>query len=135
MSEPRFSPTVALLTVSRAAELAIARVLEPHGLTLRKYGILAHVAETPGLSVGALARRAEVSTQAVQTAIRGLVDAGLVRSVVASGGHAAQLSATARGSQLLTTVDAAVAEIDERTFAAPGMADVAAALAALDADR
>ena len=37
---PRFSPTIALLTVSRVAEVQIAALLEPHGLTLRKYGIL-----------------------------------------------------------------------------------------------
>lgn len=110
------SPTIALLTLSRVAELEMARLLEPHGLTLRKYGILDHIRQTPGLSVGALARRAEVTTQAVQVAVRGLVDAGWVRSMVATGGHAAQLSATPAGAALLDELSGSIADLDTHLF-------------------
>ncbi len=116
MSGAAPSPTIALLTLARGAELRVARVLEPQGLTLRRYGILQHVGETPGLTVGALARRADVSAQAVQVALRSLVEAGLVRSVGNAGAHAPQLSLTAAGGTLLSELRAAIAAIDDDLF-------------------
>lgn len=117
-SPAALSPTVALLTLARGAELRVARLLEPHGLTLRRYGILQHIGETPGLTVGALARRADVTAQAVQAALRSLVEAGLVRSVGNTGAHAPQLSVTAAGATLVTELAAAIAAIDDELFGA-----------------
>lgn len=133
MSErPRFSPTIALLTVSRIAEVRIAALLEPHGLTLRKYAILERIATTPGLSMSDLARRSEITVQSVHTLIGSLVDAGLVKSKVEGSGHAAQLSATPAGVALLDRIAEAVAGLDAELFADPQMREVSAALAALD---
>jgi DNA-binding MarR family transcriptional regulator len=136
MSErPRFSPTIALLTVSRAAEVRIAGLLEPHGLTLRKYGILEHIATTPGLSMSDLARRSAITVQSVHTLIGSLVDAGLVQSKVEGSGHAAQISATPAGVVLLDRIADAVEKLDAELFADPEMREVSAALAALTAAR
>jgi DNA-binding MarR family transcriptional regulator len=136
MSErPRFSPTIALLTVSRAAEVRIAGLLEPHGLTLRKYGILEHIAATPGLSMSDLARRSAITVQSVHTLIRSLVDAGLVQSKVEGSGHAAQISATPAGVVLLDRIADAVEKLDAELFADPEMREVSGALAALTAAR
>jgi DNA-binding MarR family transcriptional regulator len=136
MSErPRFSPTIALLTMSRTAEVRIAALLEPHGLTLRKYGILGQIAATPGLSMSDLARRSAITVQSVHTLIGSLVDAGLVQSKAGGGGHAAQISATPAGVALIDRIAVAVEELDAELFADPEMREVSAALAALTAAR
>ncbi|MGE3192075.1 MAG: MarR family winged helix-turn-helix transcriptional regulator [Microbacteriaceae bacterium] len=136
MSErPRFSPTIALLTVSRIAEVRIAALLEPHGLTLRKFAILGHIAATPGLSMSDLARRSAITVQSVHTLIGSLVDAGLVQSKVEGSGHAAQISATAAGVALLDRIAEAVEALDAELFADPQMREVSAALAVLTAAR
>jgi DNA-binding MarR family transcriptional regulator len=136
MSErPRFGPTIALLTVSRIAEVRIAALLEPHGLTLRKYGILGHVAATPGLSMSDLARRSEITVPSVQSLIVSLVDAGLVQSRVEGSGHAAQISATPAGVALLGRIAEAVEALDAELFADAEMRGLSSALAALTAAR
>lgn len=134
-SRPPFSPTIALLTVARSAEVAVAGALEPHGLTLRKYGILGHIAHTPGLSLSELARRSGITVQSVHTLINALVDAGLVKSVVPSSGHAAQLSVTPAGSDLLARLNAEVAALDAEFFESEAMRQVADALLAVTAER
>lgn len=116
MSGAAPSPTIALLTLARGAELRVARLLEPHGLTLRRYGILQHIGETPGLTVGALARRADVTAQAVQVALRALIESGLVRSVGNAGAHAPQLSLTPAGGSLLAELATAIAALDDELF-------------------
>ena len=42
-ARPPFSPTIALVTLARIVEVRLGALLEPHGLTLRKYGILGHI--------------------------------------------------------------------------------------------
>ena len=132
---PRFSPTIALLTVSRVAEVQIASLLEPHGLTLRKYGILGHIAGTPGLSMSDLARRSGITVQSVHALIGALADAGLVNAKVGRSGQAAQLSVTPAGDQLLDRVAEGVAKLDAQLFADDGMRELSAALAAIAAAR
>jgi DNA-binding MarR family transcriptional regulator len=132
---PRFSPTIALLTLSRVAEVQIGAVLEPHGLTLRKYGILGHIAGTPGLSMSDLARRSGITVQSVHTMIGTLVDAGLVQSRVESSGHAAQIKVTTAGTDLLAVIARSVQALDEQLFADDGMRELSSALAAIAAAR
>jgi DNA-binding MarR family transcriptional regulator len=134
-SRPPFSPTIALLTVARAAEVAVASALEPHGLTLRKYGILGHIAHTPGLSLSELARRSGITVQSVHTLINALVDAGFVKSVVPSSGHAAQLSVTPAGADLLGRLNQELAALDAELFDSDGMRQVADALAVVTSER
>jgi DNA-binding MarR family transcriptional regulator len=132
---PRFSPTIALLTVSRVAEVQIAALLEPHGLTLRKYGILGHIAGTPGLSMSDLARRSAITVQSVHALIGALADAGLVQSKVEGSGHAAQISVTRSGVDLLATIASGVEELDAQLFAEQPMAGLSVALASVAESR
>ena len=110
---PRLSPTVALLTLSRAAEIEMARVLEPHGLTLRKYGILSRIAAVPGISAADLARRAALAAEDIAPLLRALRDAGLTR---AADERSATVTITPAGSRLLALLDTAVADVDARLF-------------------
>jgi DNA-binding MarR family transcriptional regulator len=120
----RPSPTVALLTLSRAAELELARLLEPHGLTLRKFLILGRVSAVPGISTADLARRSGLAPDDVRPMLRALRDAGLTR---AADERSATVAITPAGSRLLASLEGSISEIDERLF--PGdRSDLAAAL-------
>ncbi|CAN5326033.1 hypothetical protein BH11ACT3_BH11ACT3_04140 [soil metagenome] len=126
--EPRFSPTSALLTRSRAAEIEVAGLLEPHGLTVRKYAILSAIAATPGVTISDLARRSSTTADGARVAVKALVDAGLVRSA-AGGGHAPQLTATRTAAALLEHLARAIGDVDERLFGTEEMRELASALA------
>jgi DNA-binding MarR family transcriptional regulator len=128
---PRFSPTIGLLTVSRMAEVQIASLLEPHGLTLRKYGILGHIASTPGLSMSDLARRSSITVQSVHALIGSLADAGLVQSNVEGSGHAAQIRATPAGIALLARISQSVEQLDAQLFASEEMEELSRALSVI----
>ncbi|PJJ72932.1 DNA-binding MarR family transcriptional regulator [Diaminobutyricimonas aerilata] len=125
---PPFNATIALLTVSRSVERALAEALEPRGLNVRKYGILGHIASAPGLSLSELARRSGITVQSTHTLIGSLVAAGWVRSEVSANGRPAALSVTDAGTDLLAAVTADLAELDARLFATPAMRAVADAL-------
>ena len=126
---PPFSPTIALLTVARGVDLAFGRELESHGLTIRKYGVLGHIAATPGLSMSDLGRRSGITVQSVHTLIRSLADEGLVESEVLGSGLAAQVTVTAAGNAVLERVAISVTELDARLFATEEMAALSDALA------
>ena len=128
---PRPSPTVALLTLSRAAELEMSRLLEPHALTLRKYGILTRIAAVPGISTADLARRAAIAGDDLRPMLRMLQDAGLTRP---GDERSATVTITPAGARLLADLDAAVSELDARLFAGE-RAELAAALLAATAER
>ncbi|WBU38208.1 MarR family winged helix-turn-helix transcriptional regulator [Homoserinibacter sp. YIM 151385] len=133
---PSFSPTIAMLTLTRVLELRVAEILEPHGLTLRRYGLLGHVAGTPGISLSELARRSGITVQSVHTAIGSLQDAGLLRSVVKQSGIAADLTATVRGSEVLREIASELAELDGELFEeTAGMRELSAALVAVTEER
>jgi DNA-binding MarR family transcriptional regulator len=126
--ESRFSPTIALLTLSRAAEIEVAGLLEPHGLTVRKYAILSAIAATPGVTISDLARRSGTTADGARVAVKALVDSGLVRSA-AGGGHAPQLTATPTAAALLERLARAISEVDARLFATDALRELASALA------
>jgi DNA-binding MarR family transcriptional regulator len=128
-ARPPFSPTIALLTLTRMVELPVARMLEQHGLTLRKYGVLGHISRSPGLSMSEIARRSGITVQSVHTLIRSLADAGLVRSEVESSGLSASVVSTPAGGALLREIAAEVAALDATLFADDEMRQVSAALA------
>lgn len=128
---PPFSPTIALLTVTRGVDLAVGRALDAHGLTIRKYGVLGHIAGTPGLSISDLGRRSGITVQSVHTLLRSLADAGLVKWEVLGSGLAAQVSVTPEGAALLQRVAITVAELDAQLFASEEMSGLSDALAAL----
>jgi DNA-binding MarR family transcriptional regulator len=109
---PPFSPTVALLTVTRVWEDAFSSALKPLGLTTRKYGLLGHVRGTPGISFSELARRSRITVQSTHTMVAALVDARLVDDGTAHAGSASSLRVTARGEELLARAAQVVAQLD-----------------------
>jgi DNA-binding MarR family transcriptional regulator len=127
-------PSVDLLRISRDVELAVARVLEPHGLTLRKYGILHELGDVPGLSATELARRQRTTPGDLRVLLRSLADAGLVTRAASGSGHEPLLALSRAGSATLHAVDAALTTLDAQLFADPDRADLAAAVAAIVAE-
>jgi DNA-binding MarR family transcriptional regulator len=127
-------PSIDLLRVARDVELAVARVLEPHGLTLRKYGILRELGEVPGLSTRDLARRQRTTPDDLRVLLRALTDAGLVKQAASGSGHEPLLALSPAGSRALTAVDAVLGDLDAELFAGPERAELAAAVAAVVAE-
>lgn len=127
-ARPPFSPTIALLTLSRSAEAEVAALLKLHGLTVRKYGVLGHIKGSPGISYSELARRSGITVQSVHTLIGSLVEAGLVDSAVDATGLAARLTVAAPGDRLLRAVERELTALDEQLFSSPEMSGLADAL-------
>jgi DNA-binding MarR family transcriptional regulator len=121
---PPFSPTVALLTVSRVWEQALTDALKPLGLTTRKYGLLGHIGRTPGISFSELARRSRITVQSVHVAVAAFAGDGLVQDASARAGAASSLEVTDAGTRLLEQAAAELAHLDAGFAAAhPGLAD------------
>ena len=76
--DPRFSPVIALLAVSAMWEGQLSSILRDLGITTRKFGLLGHIYAEPGISFSELARRSHITVQSAHTAVRMLVDDGLV---------------------------------------------------------
>ena len=94
---PPFSPVIALLTVSSVWDAQLNAALKDLGLTTRKYGLLAHIHATPGISFSELARRSQITVQTAHTAVRTLQEEGLVQDATAHAGAASDLRATDKG--------------------------------------
>jgi DNA-binding MarR family transcriptional regulator len=113
---PPFSPVIALLTVSAVWDSRLSAELKHVGLTTRKYGLLAHIRATPGISFSELARRSQITVQTAHTAVRSLVDDGLAADATAHAGAASDLRVTVKGARALAEADATLAGLDA-TFA------------------
>jgi hypothetical protein len=93
---PRFSPVIALLAVSAMWEEQLASILKDLGISTRKFGLLGHIYAEPGISFSELARRSHITVQSAHTAVRTLVDDGLVQDATAHAGAASDLHVTAK---------------------------------------
>jgi DNA-binding MarR family transcriptional regulator len=113
---PPFSPVIALLTVSSVWDARLNAALKELGLTTRKLGLLAHVQATPGISFSELARRSQITVQTAHTAVRTLVDEGLVRDGTAVAGAASDLRVTGKGETVLAEAQRRLGALDA-TFA------------------
>ena len=109
---PRFSPVIALLAVSAMWEGQLAAVLKDLGITTRKFGLLGHIFAEPGISFSELARRSHITVQSAHTAVRTLVDDGLVADGTAHAGAASDLTVTPKGVQVLRDARDRLAELD-----------------------
>lgn len=109
---PPFSPVISLLTVSSIWDAQLNAALKELGLTTRKYGLLAHIHATPGISFSELARRSLITVQTAHTAVRTLVGDDLVEDGTAHAGSASDLRATAKGRRTLLEADARLAALD-----------------------
>ena len=121
---PPFSPTIALLTISRSWDAALSDALIPLGLTTRKYGLLGHIRGTVGISFSELARRSRVTVQSAHTAVAALVENGWVADTSARAGASSRLEITPAGEELLAAAAERLVELDAAfTSAHPALAD------------
>ncbi|MBW9093394.1 MarR family transcriptional regulator [Microbacterium jejuense] len=128
-SERPFSPVISLLTVASVWDAHLGAQLRDLGLTTRKYGLLAHIRSTPGISFSELARRSQVTVQSAHTAVQSLVADGLVADATAHAGAASDLRVTDRGGEVLLAAEQRLAALDADL--ASGAPDLAAALKGL----
>jgi len=126
---PPFSPVISLLTVSAVWDGQLNAALKDLGLSTRKYGLLAHVQATPGISFSELARRSQITVQTAHTAVKTLASEGLVEDSTAHAGSASDLRVTRKGASALAEADARLAELD-RIFGS-GVPDLTRALRGL----
>lgn len=121
------SPVVTLLAVAAEWEARLDRELRELGLTTRKYGLLAHIEATPGISFSELARRSRITVQSAHAAVRSLVDIGLVADDTAHAGAASVLRVTDAGTRVLRAAEALLGRLDgELDAAAPALSAVLA---------
>lgn len=114
MSErpPAASPVVALLTASAVWDARLGALLGDLSLTTRKYGLLAHIHGSPGISFSELARRSQITVQTAHTAVRGLVADGLVRDATSHAGAASALRVTPAGVDALAAAQERLDDLD-----------------------
>lgn len=111
--DPRFSPVIALLAVSAMWEGQLSSILRDLGITTRKFGLLGHIYAEPGISFSELARRSHITVQSAHTAVRTLVDDGLVEDATAHAGAASDLHVTPKGAKILRDARSRLFELDE----------------------
>ncbi|MCP3804592.1 MarR family winged helix-turn-helix transcriptional regulator [Allokutzneria sp. A3M-2-11 16] len=110
------STSIVLLALARRIEDELGAALAPLDLTVRRLGLLGHIAGVPGASFSELARMSRISVQSVHGAVKALVAAGLVRDLTARAGSASTIELTERGEDLLREAKRIAAEVDERLF-------------------
>jgi len=110
---PRFSPVIALLAVSAMWEEQLASILKDLGISTRKFGLLGHIYAEPGISFSELARRSHITVQSAHTAVRTLVDEGLVQDATAHAGAASDLRVTPKGARVLQNARERLFELDD----------------------
>jgi len=108
----RFSPVIALLTMSSIWEAQLGAVLKDLGLTTRKYALLGHIYGMPGISFSELARRSQITVQTAHTAVRTLVDEGFVHDSTAHAGSASELRVTEKGDWALMEAETRLRSLD-----------------------
>ncbi|WP_425571443.1 MarR family winged helix-turn-helix transcriptional regulator [Stackebrandtia albiflava] len=112
------SPSIIVLTLARQVETELNSALAPLDLTVRKLGLLGHVAGVPGASFSDLARMSGITVQTVHTSVKALARAGLVRDRTARAGAASTIEVTEAGAAVLADARRVVAEVDARLFGA-----------------
>ena len=89
--------------------------LRPLSLTAPQYAVLAALAEEPGLSGAALARRCFVTPQTMAGIITNLISAGLIaREPDPEHGRILKTRLTVRGVDLLRQAHRAVQDVEDR---------------------
>ncbi|MEV4688964.1 MarR family winged helix-turn-helix transcriptional regulator [Microbacterium sp. LWH3-1.2] len=123
MPDRAFSPVISLLTVAAVWDAHLGAQLRDLGLTTRKYGLLAHIEATPGISFSELARRSQITVQSAHTAVQTLVADGLVADATKHAGAASDLRVTERGNEVLQAAEQRLAALDAGLAAgAPALA-------------
>lgn len=109
---PGFGSWLSVVRVHHACEMAITAALEPLGLNLSQYDILANLARQPDLAQGELAGRLLVGKSAVSMTLPDLERRGLItRERDADDGRIRRLKLTQKGKELASRALAAHAAI------------------------
>ncbi len=113
-STPPARPPLAMVLIGIGATLReqLDDRLSTHGITMRHYGALGHLANSPELSTSDLARRARVTPQSMRATVEHLEEIGAVEHRRHGQGKASQLVVTASGRRLLERARTLVAELD-----------------------
>lgn len=106
------SPVIALLTLAAVWDSELGAELGELSLTTRKYGLLAHVQGSPGISFSELARRSRITVQSAHTAVKALQSDGYVQDGTAHAGSASNLRITAAGERALVDAARLLARLD-----------------------
>jgi DNA-binding MarR family transcriptional regulator len=111
-------PGYLLKRAQMALHQAMARALDPHGLTVAQYAVLSALAEEPGLSNADLARRAFVTPQSMNKFLRDLEKQQLVvRQPHPGHGRVLQATLTPEGRRVAAAAAAAVDTLERRMLA------------------
>lgn len=100
------------MAVSAMWEAQLSATLRDLGITTRKFGLLGHIYAEPGISFSELARRSRITVQSAHTAVRTLVDDGLVADATAHAGAASDLTVTPKGERVLAEARERLAGLD-----------------------
>lgn len=119
VSEGRDAPLGYLLyRVGAALRPEVSAALTPLGLTIAEFVCLRILSQSPGSSSADLARRANVTPQAMNTVLRKLQDVGAVeRPASVSSGRALPASLTDAGRAMLKRAETVVFAADARLLA------------------
>ena len=112
--------------MARAAhrlEVTLDRALQQHGVTLRQFSALAHIARQPGVSGADLARMLLISPQAVTTLVQRMTAAGLVDHGQTGRGVAGALRLTEHGLERLTVAEATATRVETQALSLIPLAD------------
>lgn len=109
------------------------RHLEPFGLTISQFGILAHLRGLDGASIGQVAERMVMDPTSLTRSLKPLERQGFVRlSIDPNDRRARRLSLTAEGLAALSAARPGWARAQAEVEAALGAAETAALNASLD---
>ncbi|GAA2795062.1 MarR family winged helix-turn-helix transcriptional regulator [Saccharopolyspora taberi] len=123
-ADVRNRPGYQVKRAQQALHQACERQLRPLGISMSKYAVLLALADEPGISSAALARRCFVTRQSLQDVLGGLRSAGLVAVAEQAGtGRARPVTLTDEGARLLREADRAIVEVENRMLAGIDRAD------------
>ncbi len=110
------SPAMLLVVQGRAVSEAIESRLTEIGLNLRQFGVLGHLARSPGLSFTELAVRASITVQSMHSIVQNLTELGLINGDGPTRGRSANLSLSETGRHRLRDAEEIVREVDAAWF-------------------
>lgn len=100
--------------IQHAIRLSMDRLLKDINLTTPQYAALSALAENPGISGAALARKCFVTSQTMNEIINNLFDSGYIdRKKHPEHGRIIQTYLTAHGKEILTMADMRIGSIEK----------------------
>ncbi len=104
----------ALWQAEHAMRLAIDTALDDLAISLPQFGTLTWLSQEPGLSTADLARLNRVSPQNMGMAVTRLLSLGYIERTPPRRGRVAELRLSDKGTQVLTTAQGRVSQVQEQ---------------------